>query len=81
MLLVPMNFFPWRVDYALEENDLNGNRIFAAYFIIRGLDTILIFCGYCFGGREATTTNTSAARRLVSGRPFLVFVDLQYLFD
>ena len=40
MLLVPMNCFLWRVDYALEENVLTEQMwIFAAYFILRGRDT------------------------------------------
>ena len=39
MMLVPMNCFLWRVDYALEENVLTDQTWrFASYFILRGRD-------------------------------------------
>ena len=40
MLLVPMNFFHWRVDYTSEGKRFHSaNMIFTAYFILRGHDT------------------------------------------
>ena len=44
MLLVPINCFLWRVDYALEKNVLTEQMwIFAAYFKLRGRDTCIDF--------------------------------------
>ena len=46
MLLVPMNFFLWRVDYALEENFLTEQMWFLLLISYWKVVTrILIFCG------------------------------------
>ena len=48
MLLVPMNFFPWWVDYTLEKNVSTEQIWFlpiVSYWEV--VTRILIFCGYC----------------------------------